>query len=416
MGVRCLLLLACATASAATRYDLRVQLSPHDGSLQVQGAVEMAATGGEREARFLINRGLEVRSASCPVCVNYTFDRSLRRQFLFASEGAPLVFHFVRPLQKAERVRFEFDYGGKLLVRPNNVDALGPDWVELALYSAWFPFQPDRGRFTYKLAIGIEPAWSVSGAGRLGSVSPGRWLLEQDEPATDINIVASKNLRSHRVEAGQRQIRVDEVTLGADAAERVARESGSLTQWFAAWFGPSGSGQLTIVYADRAGGGGYSRNGFVCYETAYMSKLSSQQATRALAHEIAHFWWTGAPVENWEDWLNESFAEYSALMALRKSHGNESFEAELALFREKTAGAPAIRGIPRHSPDAYRVLYMKGPLMLYRLEQAMGQQNFLKLLRVFATGQPRSTDRLLALVERFGSRELRDELETALRR
>jgi len=38
-------------------------------------------------------------------------------------------------------------------------------------------------------------------------------------------------------------------------------------------------------------------------------------------------WWANAPVNSWEDWLNESFAEYSALMAVRELFGAERFEA-----------------------------------------------------------------------------------------
>jgi hypothetical protein len=45
-----------------------------------------------------------------------------------------------------------------------------------------------------------------------------------------------------------------------------------------------------------------------------------------LTHEVAHFWWSGAPSVTWENWLNEAFAEYSALMYVRKFEGVEAFD------------------------------------------------------------------------------------------
>jgi hypothetical protein len=101
-------------------------------------------------------------------------------------------------------------------------------------------------------------------------------------------------------------------------------------------------------------------------------------------------------------------------MAVRESHGGNAFEDELAAFRKETAGAPAIRGIDRNSPDAYRVLYMKGPLLLHRLERAMGEEKFRELLRAFIEKRNRSTADLLALVEQIGSAKLSQELDAGL--
>ncbi len=407
-------MLAGSIAPAASRYDLSAALSPSDGTLQVRGVVEIAAAGGETEVRFLVNRGLEVRAASCPVCADYSFDRSKTKVFLFVPDGAPLVFRLKRPLEKGERVEFRMEYGGKLVLPPWHMGTLGPDWIELALYSAWFPFQPDKGRFTYNLTVDIDPAWRLTGSGRIDRLGEGKWRFLQDAPTMDINLMGSRGLKTHLVKVDGREVRLDEVTLPGDAAERIAQESAALTRQFAEWLGPAASDRLTIAFADRKGGGGYSRTGFVCYETAYMASLSPPEMTRALSHEIAHMWWRNAPADTWEDWLNESFAEYTALMAVRKAHGAEAFAAKLAEFRKETAGAPPIRGIARESRDAYRVLYMEGPLILHRLEQAMGEDKFRRLLHRVMDEQVRSTGRLLAIVEQSASPEVSRELDRLL--
>jgi hypothetical protein len=45
---------------------------------------------------------------------------------------------------------------------------------------------------------------------------------------------------------------------------------------------------------------------------------------RYLGHETSHMWWTGAPSEKWEDWLNGDFADNSALLVIREIFGEGS--------------------------------------------------------------------------------------------
>jgi aminopeptidase N len=127
-----------------------------------------------------------------------------------------------------------------------------------------------------------------------------------------------------------------------------------------------------------------------------------------MAHEISHFWWTGAPTVTWEDWLNESFAEYTALMVTREVQGREVYEELLTKKKEQSKDAPPIRGLDRDSEEAYTVLYSKGPVMLGRLESEMGQEPFLALLREFATQDERSTELFLDLLERRSSRTTKE--------
>ncbi len=89
---------------------------------------------------------------------------------------------------------------------------------------------------------------------------------------------------------------------------------------------------------------------------------------RYLAHEAAHFWWTLAPADTWEDWLNESFAEYSALLLIRDRFGEEEFRTRMDRKRESAEGTPPIWGFDRgdtsteeKSMQVQAVLYNAGP-------------------------------------------------------
>jgi hypothetical protein len=274
--------------------------------------------------------------------------------------------------------------------------------------------QQESGSFTYDVSIAVDPAWQVSGGGQLTRTSAGKWRLRQAIGTFDINVIASRSLRSLKLTDSALPLRIDYVGLDEDAVERMGRTTAAIASQFATWFGDTTSGGLTIVFADRSRGGGYSRPGFICYERAYMSRLPESELSAALAHEIGHLWWSGAPVETWEDWLNESFAEYAAAMFVRTFHGQKAFDSRLSDYRKETADTPAIRGIDRRSPQAYVALYSKGPLILHQLERTMGQEEFGQFLAVLVQEKIHTTEGLLSRLQQFSSRDVRQHLELML--
>jgi aminopeptidase N len=137
---------------------------------------------------------------------------------------------------------------------------------------------------------------------------------------------------------------------------------------------------------------------------------------RYLAHEISHLWWRGADTTDWQDWLNESFAEMSALMILRKEFGEQEFRDRLARYRNAATGTPPLRGLDRDDEDAYTVLYQKGPVLLADLEQTIGAEAFLRFLRARLAEEANTTEECLDTLARVVSAEASDQLDAALRR
>ena len=52
-----------------------------------------------------------------------------------------------------------------------------------------------------------------------------------------------------------------------------------------------------------------------------------------IAYELAHLWWCKSNPNSWEDLLNESFAEYSVRMELRKVFGEVKYAAKIDKWR-----------------------------------------------------------------------------------
>jgi aminopeptidase N len=142
-------------------------------------------------------------------------------------------------------------------------------------------------------------------------------------------------------------------------------------------------------------GGGYARKGFIVLPP---EEKPDEESFRYIAHEIAHLWWMHAPSASWEDWLNESFAEYSALMALRERFDDKTFREFLGRKGERIKDLPPILGLRREDEKAFDVLYNKGPLILSKLESRVGKQSFIRILREWSARKVRLTSEFMSVL------------------
>ncbi len=136
---------------------------------------------------------------------------------------------------------------------------------------------------------------------------------------------------------------------------------------------------------------------------------------KGMAHEIAHLWWHGAPADSWEDWRNESFAEFSALLEVRRLFGDEQYLSLIEKYSAETKDAPPIWGINRGHEAAYKALYRKGAILLHDLSQAIGANKFLEFCRALLSSRPDNTKGLLDILASITSKGVRGEFERRLR-
>lgn len=275
----------------------------------------------------------------------------------------------------------------------------------------WFPYNPDYGSFLYDVHLSIDPAYKVTGMGNIEKTDRS-WQIVQTCPCRDIVIVASKKLKTLRSENQNHPLRIDYVFLTEAKARETIDNAAFIAGQYRQWFGDRHDLSFTIVvvppFADR---GSYYRKGFMALS---QPDPDAGISFRLISHEIAHEWWSGAPTDNFEDWLNESFAEYSALMAIREKFGSELYRAWLDYKEFEATGAPPIIPPDPSWPKAHSTLYAKGPLVLHRLESRIGKSSFLELLREIFRRDVKSTVALLNLLEELGSRETREWFEGEL--
>ncbi len=189
-------------------------------------------------------------------------------------------------------------------------------------------------------------------------------------------------------------------------------------------FGPYQFGQVRIVEtpAWRRDGGQAFPNTLLLGETAFAMDLRDpdelDMITMLTAHELAHQYWgnqvVGARMQG-AGLLSETLSQYSALMVMKRVHGEEKirrfldFQLDRYLSGRRTQ---LIEEQPLVSVEISQqhIAYGKGALALYLLQKRMGEEAVNRALRRFVDRYrftiapfPRSLD-LIAM--------LRDEAET----
>jgi hypothetical protein len=266
-----------------------------------------------------------------------------------------------------------------------------PEWNELNIYTAWFPFNVDYGLFNYKLAV-------QTNAVVVSSTQLVNGSIENHKPTFDIPLVISDSIES--TTAGDGAIRLFHYEIEDSILAGITRKSQDYYDSYTKQFGESESTNLSIAINNFNRNIAYARPQFISMSLNNDFTKSNQ---KTLAHEIAHLWWNKADLGTWEDWLNEAFAEYSALITVRNDHGLEAFESRIAGLEKRVQDLPAIMHIDKKDPASNTVLTYKGAYFLNKLENRLGEKEFVNLLKLTHRAKIKDTEGFLKLLQkRFG--------------
>ena len=413
------IVLFCAAAAHADgvieRYDIDLELFPEKGSLEAAVTITIRAPkDGLEELTFTLNKGFEISSLTSDVGVGYEFRKEEPPPFLYADKSAPLVISFERALSPGREVKLNLEYEGVILEHSWGVNIVNTSWVEIGSYCAWYPVEQSLNPFNYDLTLKIDPAYRVGGAGVI-TESEGLWRLRVDVPTFDIVVFASPGLKTISLKEGDVEIRLHYSQLDDNAAEQLTEDLKRLFTDLKEWFGESRGNQLTFVLTERERGGGYARPLLVV--TGYSGDPKDYpDFIKYSAHATAHLWWTGAPTDSWEDWLNEAFAEYSSLMIVQKWYGSERYKELIGKYREESRNSQPIWGIARMDDGAFASLYLKGSVLLHELREKIGDDQFMEFLRALLNEKIKSTVNFLAKLEELTSEQVKDAFKESLRR
>jgi len=391
-----------AAVPAADRYEVGVRLDPERQALAVDATVKVQFIGPTTEGAWTLNRQLEVRSLNGALVEGWSFDRK---------EGL-LKVRFRRAVGPADPVQFKVRYQGVLDRWPEHgANVLSRAWTELGEGSGWLPTRQGGGASTFRLAVRCPQTYGLVSFGPF-KPGPGGRTLEWNQPVPGLVLVAAPAERL-RVLTPAPRVRLVTTELGAASAARLAQAMAQVMGSFRRRLGPPEAGALTLVQTPRPDGGPATGPGFLA--AAGLTEANLAEGFEPLVHQLAlttaRTWWNRAPADTWEDWLNVSMAEYSALAALRDVAGPAAFQRRIEQKRRGAEGLPPLWQFDRNGRSAQAIMENKGVIILTELEGFVGQDRFAAFCRELAAQKALRTAVFLDLLERRAGKQVREAFQ-----
>ena len=332
----------------------------------------------------------------------------------FLHQGSELLVPLDPPLAKGQTADLEVVNAGRLAVRPGN-DSY---WV-LSTWP-WYPQPPMNGELaTIEIEVRVPDPFTPFASGAVVDRSQGDGFAtvrtRLDRP-TMFPVVAAGKYHIYSDEMNGVTCNVAGYVFGKEKeARRLIQLFFASADIYGQLFGvPYPFKEVNIVEINSWGFGQAPAGVIFITQEAYnplgsiTSREYSQGVNERILHEVAHAWWAHViKMDSWEEqWLTESFAEYSAALALQAMAGGKQGEREFAsLLRGWVSNAKQIRAggsvyLANHLAgeddrdwlERIYLLYSKGPVVLHALRQELARQQgseekgdryFFALLRSF---------------------------------
>lgn len=390
-------------------YDLDVQIDIHTKKINVTGTIVIDFEKQKNISTVLWKNTIINEISSNQTPLPYSFETEKPTPIIFIDEGRGLILS--NPSLKQGDVSIFVDYESDFTGMEASAESFTEEWLQIGFYNAWFPVDLNSKKATSKIRLSIDKGYKVSGSG-LVSKNGDIWEITQPWHAYDNVIIASKDLHTSQTKTGNTTIETVYTDFPKKNIESIIKTSQKVLEYFGGIFPKQKDAYIKfVVKHSSSGGGGYNRKNFISLRI----KKYGLRTQKTIAHEIAHFWATGADSTTWEDWLNESFAEYSALLYIRDNVSSDEFKNRINKYKERADNVPAIWGYDRSGNSAYNVFYIKGAVILHELENKIGSKKLFNILHLKTTKGIKNTGDFLNLLENETSKSTRDWLENALK-
>jgi hypothetical protein len=321
------------------------------------------------------------------------------RALRFHHERDDLLVEAAAPAEPDRPLKLDFRIDGDFLVHPG-----GDNFWELGV-EPWFP-QPDLGEqyYTWRATVRVpRPFVPFASGTTVSRRAEGEMNIVEsriDRPIQFAVVLAGKYEEEDETRNGIR-IRVATYAMKNSRAMKQLRALAfSIIDYYQAFLGPFPFPEFQILEINSYGFGQAPPGVMFITKEAFNptmgeeNQVFSQGVNERFAHEIAHQYWghvVKMPSAE-EQWLTESFAEYSAALFLRQFKGESTYTlltrrwSRRADFAREAAPIPLANEIyDPHTGFLLRtgLLYDKGPLLLSALHKQLGDDLFLTFLKSY---------------------------------
>ena len=405
-------------------YQIDVELLPQTHKLTARATVKVTAIDNITIATFQLNNALRVTKLTDANNKPLTPERN--------TQESTVRFALNSDLAKDATTTFTFEYEGTLEsadespVEGLKLAYVGPETSYLLYSGLWFPVAGyGVNRFTSTINVTVPAHMVVIGSGKESSpaAAPTKkpatviansktFSFTWDKPSFPGTIIAGTFQEFKNDEAGidlHVFFKPNKQDLGAEYASTAVKAF----TYFVTQYGVAPSTRLKIVELPDD-----------TVPTAWapeIAALSSRAITektnyRLLANTIAHQWWgvsvSPASKEDW--WISDGFSRYSEARYVESAAGEAGLEE---MIKDMSVGALAYDSVPLSSankldyfsPEFQSLVTDKGAMILHMLRWVVGEKDYLKIMREFATkyaGKSASSDDFRELSEQVSGEKL----------
>ena len=169
--------------------------------------------------------------------------------------------------------------------------------------------------------------------------------------------------------------------------QKIGKELAKAYDFFTEMFGPLKGDEIHIGVSS-AGQGGHGGYLSFTMDTDMLGRQITEERIpmimETMRHELAHSWWAWSVTSygTGTKFLRESLANFSNAYFVEKVTGQDRLAAEMAKLFWMGLHAEVICG---PESDSERAAYMKGHVVFNVLKMEMGQEQFFKVLKYFAS-------------------------------
>jgi hypothetical protein len=301
----------------------------------------------------------------------------------------------------------KIQYKCKLESIAYDINSINDNWIELNMYSPWYPVRIDVPSANFDIRIsGLEDFQVIQ-----GNKTDGIWQLKFIDQV-DAYIIGFKDFKHNELRDKSTDISI--YSLKSSNMSLPVELDGLLRDIYSFYTDLFGIGEarlkMNVAVMDRLSGGGYFRDDLIVLSSEERSELDW---IHFFAHEMAHKWWRGADTTSWEDWLNESTAEFSSWLFLDKHFGKSIVEEVAFEHDNEIRICPPLRNLERDTKHVYFSRF-KGARILKGIDEQYGRDELIQCMKILLELPDRKTDLWIAEVTKVGKTDLSNYLSKQL--